>query len=241
MKQEYKLTRPYSKGPYNKIDKDVQTIRITEGCPHKHPFCAESFENPKFKVYELPEIVRNRVNILDMNLLCHKEALDIIKTLGRLRVNKKVVKYSLQCGVDYRFLTQELASALKQARFIDMRFAWDEGYNQVYKVWDAYKILCQAGYDPKTVECFMICNWRTPYKENCLKLDTLKVWGVMVAQCWFDNQVPPDIKPVYWTPEQIADFQHRCRDHSIVIRHDGIHPEKARKGFNITSDQKKLI
>jgi hypothetical protein len=50
-----------------------------------------------------------------MNLLCHKEALDIIKFLGDQKVNNKVVYYELLCGIDYRFLTQEIANALKKA------------------------------------------------------------------------------------------------------------------------------
>jgi hypothetical protein len=226
MNPEYVLTKPYGKGAYNEIEGGKQWIRLTEGCPHKHPYCAESFENPELKVYEIPEIKRNEVNILDMNLLCHKEALEVIKTLGQLRVNNKVIYYSLQCGIDFRYLTQEIASALKQSRFKCIRIAWDLGYNEAYAIYDTYKLLLYAGYKPKDMQVFMLCNWKIPYSECCLKLNTLKIWNIQVSDCWFDNQLPPNIKPIHWKEEEIKEFRHRCRDHNIMIRHNGMQIEK---------------
>ncbi len=223
---ECKLTKPYGKGFYNVSDEDIQWIRLTEGCPHKHPYCAESFENPEYKVYEIPEIVRNKVNILDMNILCHKEALDIIKELGRIKVNGKVVYYTLQCGIDFRFLTPEIALALKQSRFKEIRIAWDLSYQDAYKIFDAKKMLEQVGYDPKRIQVFMVCNWRTTYEECSMKLDTLKFWNIQVSDCWFDNQKKGKVEPIHWTKEQIEDFGKKCRDHNIMARHNGMQVER---------------
>ena len=69
--------------------------------------------------------MRNEVLIYDMNLLCKPEALSIIKELGQKGVNKKVVYYELVCGIDFRFLTLEIARALKASRFRNIRLAWD--------------------------------------------------------------------------------------------------------------------
>ena len=63
------------------------------------------------------EIVRNQVKIMDMNLLCKPQAWDIINDLGNVRVNGRVVEYELICGIDYRFLTERIAKALKRSRF----------------------------------------------------------------------------------------------------------------------------
>jgi hypothetical protein len=98
--------KKYSYGPYNKNNETEQWIRITEGCPHHHEYC---YEPKEIKVFGIPEIVRNTVKIMDMNLLCKPEALGIIKELGEKRVSGKVVYYELICGVDFRFLTQEIA------------------------------------------------------------------------------------------------------------------------------------
>lgn len=235
--KEFKLTKGYSKGEYNKMDDDQQWIRISEGCPNKCPYCAESFENPEFKLFEIPEIVRNRVNILDMNLLCKPEALEIIRDLGRRRVNNKVIKYSLQCGIDYRFLTQELASALKQSRFIEIRLAWDHKYSDVIKIKEAVKKLIYAGYNPKNIQIFFICNWKIPFTECCDKLDSLKIWNVQVSDCWFDNQLSPNIKPIHWNIDEIKEFRRRCRDHNIMIRHHGVQPERLHKKFDGEGEQ----
>ncbi len=224
MECEYKLTKPYAKGNYNEIIGEEQWIRLSEGCPHKHPYCAESFENPKFKVFEIPEIKKNKVKILDMNLLCHEEALEIIKELGRRRYNNKVIYYELICGIDWRFLTQEIASALKQSRFKNMRLAWDMGFEDQYKIKDALKLLSYAGYSNKEITFFMICNWRITYEENLEKLDLCKIWNVKVADCWFDNQLSPHIIPIHWKSEQIKDFRSKVRKHNQLINF-GINPE----------------
>lgn len=212
--KEVKLTKPYSYGPYNKFNDQEQWIRITEGCPNQCPFCAEPEE---IKIFEIPEIVRNKVKIMDMNLICKKEALQIIQELGSKKVNKKVVYYELICGIDYRFLTQEIANALKNSRFKRIRIAWDFGLDQQYKIKDAINMLLKAGYKPNNIMVFMICNWKTTYETNLKKLDLCKVWNVKVGDCWFDNQTSPNIKPIYWTPKEIKDFRRKCRKHNQLV------------------------
>ena len=99
----------YSYGAFDEIRGNEQWIRISEGCPHNCPYC---YEPEHIKVFGVPEIKRNFVRILDMNLLCKQEALKIIKDLGNLRHNGKVIRYDLWCGFDYRFLTQEIADQM---------------------------------------------------------------------------------------------------------------------------------
>ena len=136
----------YSYGPYNKFNNEEQWIRITEGCPNNCPFCYEPQEQ---KVFGIPEIVRNDVKIMDMNLLCKPEALSIINELGSKRVNNRVVYYNLICGIDWRFLTQELADALYRNRFKKIRVGWDYGFEHQYQISDAVKMLRKAGYKGK--------------------------------------------------------------------------------------------
>ena len=225
---EADMTKPYSKGEYNKFNDQEQWIRLSEGCPNGCPFCREAFENPILKVYEIPELVRNEVKILDMNLLCHPEALEIIKDLGRRKVNGKVIYYELLCGVDYRFLTQELASALKQARFKHIRIAWDFSFSLQKIIKERTKLLLNAGYSPKDIMIFVICNWKTTYEENLKKMDLCKVWNFQMADCYFDNQLSPNIKPIYWTEEQIKSFRSKVRTHNMLVNF-GIDPELDRK------------
>lgn len=211
----------YSYGPYNKFNDVEQWIRITEGCPNSCPYC---YEPKEFKVFEIPEIVRNKVKIMDMNLLAKPEALSIIRELGTKKVNNRVVYYELICGIDYRFLTPEIAQALKQSRFKNIRLAWDWGFRLQKEINRAVKTLLKAGYSSKDIMVFMICNWKISFNDNLRKMDLCKVWNVKIADCWFDNQTSPNIKPIHWTDKQIKFFRRRVRKHNHLINF-GIDPE----------------
>jgi len=218
MERQQRLGKPrvnYSYGAYNKIKGSKQAIRITEGCPNNCAFC---YEPTEIKIFGIPKIERNHVLIYDMNLLCKPEALDIIKRLGSERVNKKVVYYELVCGIDYRFLTLELAEALKKNRFFNIRLAWDFGYKDQLKIKDAVYMLKKAGFETRLISIFIICNWYIPYKENLKKLDLMKVWRVKVNDCYYDNQSPPNIIPIGWSSEQIKDFRKKCRLHNQIVK-----------------------
>jgi len=216
-KPECDCSVPYAKGQHNRFDDSEQWIRLSEGCPNRCPFCRESFENPEPIVFEIPELVRNDVKIMDMNLLSHPEALEWIKEFGRRKVNGRVIYYECICGIDYRFLNQELAIALRQSRFRNLRIAWDFSFNLQKLIKDKIKLLLNAGYDHKDITIFMICNWKTSYEDNLRKLELCKVWNVKCADCYFDNQLSPNIKPVHWTSEQIKDFRSKVRKHNQLV------------------------
>lgn len=209
-------------GPYNKSDENEQWIRITEGCPHNHEFC---YEPQKVKIFKIPEIVRNKVRIMDMNLLCKPEALHIISELGSKRVDGRVVYYELVCGIDWRFLTQKIAGQLHGNRFQKIRLAWDLGFKDQYDIVAAIKMLRKAGYkNHDDIMVFMVCNWKTSFDVNMRKLDLLKIWRCQVSDCWFDNQLPPNVHPAYWTKTQIKEFRSKCRKHNHLVTF-GIDPE----------------
>jgi len=216
------LKKPYSYGPYNMVRGNRQAIRITEGCVWNCPNC---YEPTELKIFGIPEIVRNDVLIYDMNLLCKPEALRIIEDLGKVRVNGKVVKYQLVCGIDYRFLTREIADALYKNRFKRIRLAWDSGYSEQRKIKKAIDLLLKAGYKRKDLMVFMLCNYRiVSYRECCLKLDLCKVWNVKACDCYFDGQVMPNVQSFYWSEQEIKAFRGKVRKHNQLVNF-GIDPE----------------
>lgn len=212
--KDVQLLKPYSYGAYNKSNDKEQWVRLTEGCPNNCPFCYEPTEQ---KVFGIPKIVRNHVKIMDMNLLCKKEAIHIINELGSKRVNGRVVHYELICGIDHRFLSHALAFALKENRFQNIRLAWDWHYEDQYQIKVAIEKLLMAGYNTNDIMVFMICNWRINYDENCEKLDLCKVWNVKVCDCYFDGQVSPKIIPIFWSDIQIKMFRHKVRKHNQLV------------------------
>jgi hypothetical protein len=74
------------------------------------------------------------------------------------------------------------------------------------------------------LSCFIICDWQIPYEDCLKKLDLLKIWGVKVNDCWFDNVVSPNFQCKYWTLEQCKEFRKKCRKHNQMILF-GIDPE----------------
>ena len=215
------IIRSYSTGPYNKMNDTEQWIRISQGCPNNCPFC---YEPPQMIAFPIPLIERNKVKIMDMNLLSHMDAYDTIRHLGSIRVNNKVIYYELICGIDHRFLDSDLADALKKSRFKKIRLAWDFNYQDQFRIRKALKMLMAAGYKPRDMTVFMICNWEISYEECLKKLYLCAIWSVKVADCYFDGQVSPNIDPIGWTAEQIKDFRKRVRKHNQLVNF-GIDPE----------------
>jgi len=207
--------------PYNKSDKNEQWIRLSSGCPNNCVYC---YEPKKEKTYPIPEIIRNIVKIMDMNLLSKKKVYEILNELKDKKVDGKVVHYELICGIDWRYLTFKIAISLKKARFINIRMAWDHSFKDQKKIKNAINILKKVGYNPKNITIFMICNWKISYNENLYKLDLCKVWNVKVADCYYDNQLSPNIIPIHWLDKQIKTFRKKVRKHNQLINF-GIDPE----------------
>lgn len=224
-------TKPYARGSYNKCDTKEQWIRLSEGCPNNCEFCRESEECGQNPIYlTIPSIVRNKVKIMDMNLIYKDRAIDIINGLGNCKVDNKVVYYELICGIDWRFITQEKANALKQNRFVNIRFAWDHTLYHQMKIKDCIKMLLKAGYKPKELSCFIICDWKITYEDCLRKLDLLKIWNVKVNDCWFNNVISPNFQCNHWTLEQCKDFRKKCRKHNQMVLF-GIDPELKESGL----------
>ena len=233
MEQETISEKPYARGSYNKYDDKEQWIRLSEGCFNDCQYCRETKECGKEPIYfDIPEIVRNKVKILDMNLLYKPKARDVISRLSRIKVNGKSVYYELTCGIDWRYLNYTTASLLKQSRFINIRLAWDYGFEHQYKIKDAINMLVKARYSRKSISVFMICDWKIPYSVCCSKLDLLKIWNVKVNDCWFNNVTPPDYQLNYWTLEKCKDFRKKCRKHNQMILF-GIDPELKSRGVTL--------
>jgi hypothetical protein len=210
------------------LNRDTQQIETCNGCPNNCEYC---YEEQKLTVFEIPEIVKNYVYILDMNFLYQPDPIGKIMELGSKRVNGKVVYYELVCGLDYRKLTREIANELKLNRFVNPRIAWDWEIERQYKIKDALDMLKKAGYNPKEISVFILYNWKITYKDCLKKLDLLKVWGVKVNDCRFDNQSGRSFTSIYWTMEELKDFRAKCRKHNQLVLF-GIDPEIRKELLN---------
>lgn len=215
-----KIHTTYGKRQYNYVKGERQRIELHRGCPHGHEYCYE----PKIcEDFPIPELVKNYVEILDMNLLARKDALQIIRELRSKRVNDKLVQFEVVCGFDFRFLTQEIATQLVASRFVRPRLAWDGPFSDQYKIKDAISYLLKAGYKPKEISLFMIVNWKIPYRECLRKLDLMKVWNVKVCDCCYDGGYK-HATPTFWNGEQLEKIRRICRKHNQLVLF-GIDPQ----------------
>jgi len=215
-----KIRTTYGKAQYNYVKGNIQRIELHRGCPWQHEYCYEPKLNEDFPI---PELVRNHVQILDMNLLARKDALQIIRELGEKRVNGQVIYFEAVCGFDFRFLIQEIVYALKASRFFNIRLAWDGEIKDQYKIKDALAIFLKAGYKAKQIMLFMIVNWKIPKEECERKLDIMKVWNVKVCDCCYDGGYKY-ATPTYWLGKELKVFRAKCRKHNQLVNF-GIDPE----------------
>jgi hypothetical protein len=214
-----KIRTTYGKPQYNYVKGVRQRIELHRGCPWQHEYCYE----PKIdEDFPIPKITKNYVEILDMNLLARKNVEEVIKSLPR-KLHGKKITWEAVCGFDFRFLTQFIALALKQANFVKPRLVWDDSFLYQYKIKDAIERLVRVGYKRKEISLFMIVNWRIPYRECLRKLDLMKVWNVKVCDCCYDGgykHTTPDL----WTGEQLEKFRRICRKHNQLVLF-GIDPQ----------------
>ena len=191
-------------------------MKLSSGCPNNCGYC---YEPTIMETYEIPTIVDDEYQIIDMNLLAQGGALKTIIKLG----DQPAKSYELVCGIDYRFLTPEIAKALKLSRFVKIRFAWDCGYAQQILMKKTKSMLINAGFRPSEISVFMLANWKIPFSDCMKKLDLLKVWNLKVNDCCFDGgyQTPAS---GYWTDSEIKECRLKCRKHNQLVSF-GIDPE----------------
>ena len=213
----------YHSEPYNKSDDVEQWIRISDGCPMNCPFC---YCPQDLKYYGIPKIIRNQVNILDFNILAQPNRKEIFKELAEKRVNGTKVYYHLKSGLDKYYIGDKIAKLIKQARIKKIYLAWNWEYKKEFiPLYDAVKSLLKVGYKKKEINVYIVCNWRIPHSECIKKLDVLKIWGIDVFDCYYDNQTFPNVIPLYWTYQELKSFRNKCRKHFQLIKFNGYDPE----------------
>jgi len=209
---------------YNKSDNTEQRIRLSDGCYRN---CWNCYAPKEKKFYQIPEIIRNRVILYDMNFIyAYPNPLKTIEELGKIKVNKKVVYYDFQCGLDFTLLTKELSIVLKKGRFgrfnnkrnycNGLRIAWDRGIIEKEIFIKSIEMLKEVGY--KQIQVFMLVNGKISFNECVQKLKVLKELRVEIGDCWYDNQRRGSVNPIYWTDQECKLFGKLCRSHNVAIK-----------------------
>jgi hypothetical protein len=70
----------------------------------------------------------------------------------------------------------------------------------------------------------MLCDHKISLLDSWKKLNLLKIWGVKVNDCWYDNTTAPNYQYNYWSLDQCKWFRKQCREHNQTVLF-GIYPE----------------
>lgn len=203
----------WGKPQYIKVKEERQRIELSRGCPHNCDYC---YAPTEVTLFPIPEIKRNYVEILDMNILYPRE--EMLEKISNLpeKLDDKKIKYDVICGYDYRVLDQDIIDLLYSKNFVNPKIAWDETIKIQYQIKDTIDMLTDAGYRPEDIGVFMLTNHEISYEECVRKLDILKVWNVRVCDCCYDGGYRKAV-PEYWTQEEITKFRRKCRKHNQLV------------------------
>jgi len=223
---------------YELVDVDYQIIHGMRGCTRKCPFCGIwKLEKQYFKTSDQiqVEIIKNKIVFYDNNFFANPDIKKILQMLKDHKINGRFLHCESQSGFDGRFLEENpnLAVLIKEARFHNIRLAWDFSFEQYPKVEKWIQIFKNVGYNPQAMYIFMIYNWSFGYEELEKKRQKCFEWGIQIADCryrpldqTFDNYnshaKSQTIDDYYihsnWTDEQIRKFRRDVRKHNICIR-----------------------
>jgi len=212
----------------DRIDKNgTQWIELNRGCKRGCSFC---YADPNYRVFDSPHIRANRVQIIGEGILYDPQIKEKFQALGNLKVEGHKIYYGLSQGVDFRLLDRETAVVMEQNRigyingkgkwYKGMRFAWDLGLEQTELAHKTISLLEEVGFKKKSIQVFLLVNWKIPFSVCIEKLKLLREWDVKVDDCTY-NTTKKEMKPIHWSFQELKDFRRMCRKHNQEILFNG--------------------
>ena len=242
-------------------DVDYHVVHAMRGCIRRCKFCGVwrieprmICKKPQEVMDEILAVGKNKVIFYDNNLLANPYIGDILKRLAGLEVNGKPVAFESQSGLDGRLLEKspKLARLIKQARFRNVRIAWDHGLDDARSIKNQLSHLIDVGYPTKDLSVFILYNFDLPYEDILEKIRYCKKWGVQITDCryrpldstsddydpraWRNGQTVDEYyihQKGGWTDAQIRSVRKRVREHNIEIRYSCRYDKKMEKWSEI--------
>lgn len=200
------------------IKEGIQYIELNRGCKRLCKFC---YADPNYKVFDIPIIRSNKVQIWGENILYDPNIKKKIIELGKQTVNNKKVYYGLGQGVDYRLINEDLIKTLSNNRiglinnkgnwYKRIKIAWDLGINQEAKIKLTIDLLKDQRFN--FIIVFILLNYKVSFNDCIYKLAKIKQWGCGVDDCPHDCTKTRFI-PTFWREKEYRLFRALCRDHN---------------------------
>lgn len=198
-------------------------IHASRGCIHRCAFCYTYHLEPKYipKKTIKKELVKRETSFLDNNLLANPWIENILQEL----IDAKIRSSYCLSGVEANLVTDKIARLMRQAKFRDVRIAFDRA-DEEEPCKNAIDIFEKAGYKRKDVAVFILYNFKDSFQEVERRRLLIGKWG---SQLIAQRYIPiPSLVDTYlhpnWTEEQCKQFARNCREQSICTRFCSINP-----------------
>lgn len=190
---------------YPELTKDTAYGYLTRGCPRQCSFClvAEKEGCQSIKCANLDEFWRGQkyIKLLDPNLLCCKERIDL---LGQLVYSGSYVDFTQ--GLDIRAVNDQVIDLINRTKLKEIHFAWDNPEQDLTTEFAYYAGGAKHKPHGKYGTVYVLTNYGSTMEENLYRVYTLRDLG-------YDPYIMIYDKPN--APEDVRALQRWCNNRRI--------------------------
>lgn len=192
-------------GLYPDITKDTAYGFLSRGCPRHCEFCIVGDKEGlrSVKVADLSEFWRGQkyIKLLDPNLLCCKDRLELLDQLADSRAYVDFTQ-----GLDIRAMNPDVIDRINRIRLKEIHFAWDNPKQDLRTEFSYYAGAAKHKPHGNFGTVYVLTNFNSTIEEDLYRIYTLREMGYL-----------PDVR-VYDkpnAPKKIRDLQRWCNNRRI--------------------------
>lgn len=190
---------------YPKLTKDTAYGYLTRGCPRHCKFCIVGDKEGlrSIKVADLSEFWRGQkyIKLLDPNLLCCRERLDLLEQLADSRAYVDFTQ-----GLDIRAVNADVIDLINRIKLKEIHFAWDNPEQDLTTDFAYYAGGAKHKPHGRFGTVYVLTNFGTTMEENLYRVYTLRDLG-------YDPYIMVYDKPN--APKEIRRLQRWCNNRVI--------------------------
>lgn len=190
---------------YPELARDTAYGYLTRGCPRHCSFCIVGDKEGlrSVKVADLSEFWNGQkyIKLLDPNLLCCRERLDLLEQLADSRAYVDFTQ-----GLDIRAVNADVIDLINRIRLKEIHFAWDNPEQDLTTDFGYYAGAAKHKPHGRFGTVYVLTNFGTTMEENLYRIYTLRDLG-------YDPYVMIYDKPN--APKEIKRLQRWCNNRVI--------------------------
>lgn len=179
---------------YPELTKDTAYGFLSRGCPRHCEFCVVGDKEglQSVKVADLSEFWRGQkyIKLLDPNLLCCRERLDLLEQLAD---SKAYVDFTQ--GLDIRAINPGVIERMNRIKLKEIHFAWDNPEQDLTTDFAYYAGAAKHNPHGRFGTVYVLTNFGTTMEENLHRIYTLRDLGYDPYVMVYDKpNAPKDIR-----------------------------------------------